>query len=189
MTNPAPDGRTPSPPDDHGDTDAEGARRTRDRDKAPRSELEDAAAGIGRALGGVMTQLFGTGVTGIEPPTGRPVISTEADDAIDRGGARLGQWLHGAGEALAHHPLDPARVVDDASRIRQEPMPSEAGLTPLSIGLRSLAGGLYKTAEAVLDQVAPRKQKTASDGNDMPEGDAPPADDTTATSSPEPDPS
>ena len=134
--------------------------------KPPRSELEDAAVGLGRALGGVMTQLFGTGVTGINPPADRPVISPEADDAIDRGSARLGQWLHGAGEALSHHPLDPSKAVDDASRIRQEPMPVEPGLTPLSIGLRSLAGGLFKTAEAVLDQVAPRKTKPAAEGDD-----------------------
>lgn len=187
MTPLPPDGPTPPQPDAAGDHAAEDPGRASDPKKAARSELEDAAAGIGRALGGVMTQLFGPGVTGIAPPADRPVISPEADDAIDRGGARLGQWLHGAGEALAHHPLDPSRMVDDANRIAHEPMPSEPGLTPLSIGLRSLAGGLYKTAEAVLDQVAPRKAKAAAGDDDPNDSDEAHPDSPPATSTPNPD--
>ena len=38
-------------------------------------------------------------------------------------------------------------------------MVAEPGWSPLSTGMRSLGAGLFKVAEGVLDQVAPRKPK------------------------------
>jgi hypothetical protein len=146
-----------------------------------RSELEDAAAGVSRAVGGLLTQLLGEKVTGLPAAQDRPVISEEADAAVERGTEAVGRWLRGAGEALADHPLAPSAALEEAQRIGREPVPPEPGLTPLSIGLRSLARGLFRTTEAALDQVAPRKPR--------PPGEAPaPADGegTTASASPPP---
>ena len=135
------------------DPKAEGTERQR-------SELEEGAEHLGRALGGVMTKLLGKKVTGREPDTERPVLGPEADQALDQAGATVGRWLNAAGRALQEHPTSPTRAVEEAGRVsREEPMPDEEGLAPLSVGLKSLGKGLYKTTEAVLDKVAPRKPR------------------------------
>ena len=150
--------KSDEPRPDTPNTDTPGAD-----DATRRSELEEGVEHLGRAFGGVMTRLFGAKVTGQEAPEQRPVVSPEADAAIDQAGRTLGRWLHAAGEALAEHPAAPSEALDAARKAAPNEVPEEEGLTPLSVGLKSMAKGLARSGEAVLDQVAPRKTKAKGD--------------------------
>jgi len=140
----------------------------RDERRAAGSELEEGLDHLGRAVGGVLTRLLGSRYTQVELDPDRPVISPEVDDAVDRAGAAVGRWLHAAGEGLVRHPTDPAAAVGHASAHKDDDLELREGEAPLAAGVRALAGGLYRSSEAVLDVVAPRRprQDAAHDGDD-----------------------
>lgn len=151
---------TPPPP-------AEGSEESRSR-----SELEEGVEHLGRALGGVMSKLLGEKVTGIRLEADRPVIGAEADQALDELGSTAGRWLRAAGEGLKRHPASPGQALETMLEERHAPVQTEEGIAPLTAGLKNLAGGLYKSTEAVLDKVAPRKARP--EGGEGPDGAAGP---------------
>lgn len=127
-----------------------------------RSELEEGVEHLGRALGGVMSKLLGEKITGIPVDAERPVIGAQADQAIDELGSTAGRWLRAAGEGLKRHPGSPGQALETMLEERHAPVETEEGVAPLTAGLKTLAGGLYKSTEAVLDKVAPRKPKAGA---------------------------
>ena len=150
-----------------------------DKEPPPRSsasELEEGLDHLTRAVGGVLTQLLGTRYTQVELDPKRPVISPQADRAVERAGARMGRWLRAAGEGLTEHPTDPVAALDHASKHRREEVETREGEAPLAAGARALAGGLYRSTEAVLDVVAPRRPKAGAQGERQGEGDGEPGD-------------
>ncbi len=146
MTDPKP---PPSP-----DADAPDGR---DRRRAEGSELEEGVEHLGRVLGGVATRLFGEKVTGRKVDPARPAISAEADAAIAGLGDNLGRLLSAAGRALQEHPAEPGKAVEEVRQHAADPVRTSEGEAPLTVGLRDLAEGVYRSTEAVLDRVAPRK--------------------------------
>jgi hypothetical protein len=127
----------------------------------PRSEFEEGVQHFGNVLGGVMTRLLGERVTGQAIDPHKPLLGPNADLAIDKLGDTMGRLLNAAGRGLSAHPDRPVQALDETVRLANEPVETEEGVAPLTEGLRSLANGLYKTTEAVLDRVAPRKPKTS----------------------------
>jgi len=127
------------------------------------SELEEGMHHLGRTMGGLATRLLGSKVTGIEIDPEKPVISKEADQAIDELGSTAGRWLDAAGKGLRAHPSSPSAALDEMMSQREVEVDPPEGVAPLTAGLRSLAGGLYKSTEAVLDKVAPRKSASQDD--------------------------
>ncbi|MDP2308315.1 MAG: hypothetical protein Q8P18_20010 [Pseudomonadota bacterium] len=132
------------------------------RDK---SELERGLQSLGRVFTGVTGRLLGPKAIGREELPPESSISPEADAALEKAGADLGRILHATGEGLKAHPLDPSGALRTAraSASAGDPVESDPGWTPLAAGLKNLGGGLAKVAEGVLDVVAPRKPRTATD--------------------------
>ena len=116
---------------------------------------------LGRTMGGLATRLLGQKITGLEVDPDKPVISKEADQAIEELGSAAGRWLDAAGKGLRAHPDSPSAALDEMMSQREVEVEPPEGVAPLTAGLRSLAGGLYKSTEAVLDKVAPRKAKAS----------------------------
>jgi len=133
------------------------------------SELEEGMHHLGRTMGGLATRLLGQKITGLEVDPDKPVISKEADQAIEDLGSAAGRWLDAAGKGLRAHPDSPSAALDEMMSHREVEVDTPEGVAPLTAGLRSLAGGLYKSTEAVLDMVAPRK----STGQTEPDGEEP----------------
>jgi hypothetical protein len=148
-------------------------------DKKQASELEVGIDQLGKVFGGVMTRLLGAGVTGRATNPERSVLGAEADRTVDQVGDTVGRFLKAAGESLKAHPTDPIQVVGETLKHSADPVEAREGEAPLTEGIRSLAGGLYKTTEAILDLVAPRKPKGEAgeageaDDSDGPDGDGP----------------
>jgi hypothetical protein len=126
-----------------------------------KSELEKGVEGLGRALESAAGQLFGAKVIGKELPPDQVAISEETDAAMRKAGEDLGKLLHAAGKGLEAHPLDPAAAIEEAKAHRDDTLDPEPGLTPLSVGLKHLGGGLLRVAGGVLDTVAPKKKRDA----------------------------
>ena len=127
------------------------------------SELEQGLNALGRTVGGVMTRLLGSRYTQVELDPDKPVISREADEAMERAGESLGRWLKATGEGLKTHPTDPIKAMEHAGRHKDEAPELREGEAPLAAGMRVLAGGLYRSTEAVLDVVAPRRPKAGAE--------------------------
>lgn len=123
------------------------------------SDLEDGVESLGRAFGGAMTRLFGERVTGQKVDPEKPVLGAETDKALGQVSQSLGRLLHAAGKSMQDNPTRPGKVLDDAAKHGKEAVEAREGETELTQGLRSLASGLYKTTEVVLDKVAPRQPK------------------------------
>ena len=142
------------------------------RDK---SELERGMESLGRAFTGITGRLLGPKAIGRAELPVEAAISPEADEALERGAADLGRFLHAAGEGLKAHPLDPAAAARTARAHAEDTLTPEEGWSPLAAGLVTLGGGLSKVAEGVLDQVAPRKPKPPAedDGVDAETAEAP----------------
>ena len=154
------------------DTGAEdpSTRHTSTRDRSGNSELEEGLDHLGKAVGGVLTRLLGSRYTQVEVDPEKPVLGPEADAAIERAGEKMGRWLKAAGEGLHSHPTDPIAALDHAAKHKSDQVEVREGEAPLAAGMRALAGGLYRSTEAVLDVVAPRKPKPGAEGDN--EGDA-----------------
>ena len=148
---------TDSIPDDP--TDADGPD---DEAPPPRrgSELEEGLNHMARVASGLATRLFGEKVTGRPMDPDKPTISPEADDVVAGLADNLGRIFNAAGNAMKEHPTRPGRMLNETMEHIREPVESEAGVAPLTSGLRSLADGFFHTTEAVLDRVAPRRPKS-----------------------------
>lgn len=186
--------RTPpdrDPPDgEHADGQhADGQHSDGDpRESEPQSELGAGLDHLGRAVGGVLTRLLGPRYTQVELDPQTPVLGAEADAAVERAGAVMGRWLNAAGDGLRSHPTDPLAALDHAARHREDEPSLREGEAPLAAGVRALAGGLFRSTEAVLDKVAPRRPKQpqgegagadATDDPDHPEAGQAPGGETT----------
>lgn len=131
-------------------------------DEKKKSDLETAVDDLGKLATGLAGKLFGPKLVGkdkLDPD--QPVLSPEADRAIDQVGENIGRLLHAAGEGLKKRPLDPVQALgeaEQAARAEELPPPPE-GWSELSGGLKNLAEGFGSVAEGVLDVVAPRKPK------------------------------
>lgn len=155
-------------------SDESSSDESRNPDEPPRpgSELEEGLDHLGKAVGGVLTRLLGPRYTQVDLDPERPVISDEADQALERAGAAMGRWLRAAGDGLKTHPTDPVKALDHVARHKDEDIADlREGEAPLAAGVRSLAGGLYRSTEAVLDIVAPRKPRPQAEQPE-PEPDA-----------------
>ncbi len=160
-----PDDRPHSRPDagDAPDRDAAQGPDDTDRSERPGSELEEGLDHLGKAVGGVLTRLLGSRYTRVELDPERPVISPEADEAVDRAGRLVGRWLNATGQGLRSHPTDPLAALNHANAHLRDEVELREGEAPLAAGARSLAGGLYRSTEAVLDIVAPRRPKSPAE--------------------------
>ena len=136
------------------------------------SELGKAIEGLGKTVEGVAGRLFGPKVIGKEALPDKPAISPEADEAIESAGETLGRFLNAAGTAMQQFPTDPKSALKVAQSKAEVPVEAPEGWSELSAGLRSFGGGLFKVAEGVLDQVAPRKGERK---HPVPPEQAPPA--------------
>ncbi|MCB9778993.1 MAG: hypothetical protein H6742_10550 [Alphaproteobacteria bacterium] len=125
----------------------------------PESELEAGLDHLGKAVGGVLTRLLGPRYTKVELDPERPVLGAEADRAVERAGDRMGRWLRATGDGLKAHPTDPIRALDHAAKHKDEDVEVREGEAPFAAGARALASGLYRSTEAVLDVVAPRRSR------------------------------
>ncbi len=152
-------------PDDNPDEPSSPEEEARER-----SELEDGVEHLGRAFGGLMSKLLGEKVTGIQVEPDKPVLSPQADAAVEEIGELAGRWLSAAGRGLKQHPGSPGRAMESMLEKRHEEVETTEGVAPLTAGLKDLAGGLYKSTEAVLDKVAPRKPKADEAHGDDAEG-------------------
>lgn len=123
------------------------------------SDLDKTLESLGKTVEGVAGRIFGPKAVGLEELPESPAISAEADEAISQAADSLGRLLNAAGTALREHPMDPGAALKSAQAGVGTPVESEEGWSPLTAGLRSLGGGLFKVAEGVLDQVAPRKPR------------------------------
>ncbi len=129
-------------------------------DKPPRdasSELQAGVEQVSKVVGGVLSNLFGTRATGIPRPES-PVLGEEADATLRELGATVGRALHAAGQQLEADPAHPARAIERswADRDTAPALEVEEDDAPLSAGVRTLARGLSRTTEVLLDQlVAP----------------------------------
>lgn len=139
-----------------------------DTQSAPRSDLEQGLESFGRVIEGVAGRLLGPKAVGREELPSTPTLSKETDEALSAAGADLGRLLQAAGEAMKDHPLEPKAAVREAKARVDDPVVAEPGWSPLSTGLRTFGEGLFKVAEGVLDQVAPRKPKASPPGEDDP---------------------
>lgn len=144
-------------------------------DRRDGSELGEGLDHLGRAVGGVLTRLLGPRYTQVELDPERPVLGREADEALERAGATMGRWLRAAGDGLRAHPTDPVRALDHLAKHKDDgDLELREGEAPLAAGMRSLAGGLYRSTEAVLDVVAPRRPKAAAEESEEPAPDEAP---------------
>ena len=125
----------------------------------PESELEQSMHHLGKTLGGVMGRLFGEKATGIKVDPETPVLGKDGDEALEVLGQEMGRWLRAAGEGLRQHPTAPGKAVEVMKEVSAAEVEVEEGSSPLSQGLRTFASGLYRSTEAVLDKVAPRRPK------------------------------
>ena len=135
-----------------------------DNTSAPRSDLEQGLESFGRVIEGVAGRLLGPKAVGREELSSTPTLSKETDEALTAAGADLGRFFQAAGEAMKDHPLEPKAAAREAKARVDEPVVADPGWSPLSTGLRTFGEGLFKVAEGVLDQVAPRKSKTPPAG-------------------------
>lgn len=142
--------------------EAERAGNAEPGERSPGSELEEGLDHLGKAVGGLLTRLLGPRYTQVELEPDKPVLGAEADAAVDRAGATMGRWLKAAGDGLKSHPTDPIAALDHASKHRDEEPELREGEAPLAAGARAFAGGLYRSTEAVLDAVAPRRPKAGA---------------------------
>jgi len=138
------------------------------------SELDDGLAQFGKVVGGIASRLLGSKFTGHTLDPDRPTLSPEADRALDQAGDALGRVLKAAGDSLQEHPTDPIAAFDQTVKHAQDPVHPRVGEAPLAEGLRSVVGGLFKTSEALLDKVAPRKPKAAEPPPPEDDDDGPP---------------
>lgn len=135
-------------------------------DGAPASELEESLQHLGKAVGGVMTRLFGEKLTGVHVDPERPVIGREVDQAVTALGDTVGRLLHAVGAGLEAHPTEPGAMVDEVRAAQQAPLEVPEGEAPLTVGLRSLGRGLSRSAEALMDKVSPRRPETSGSNDD-----------------------
>lgn len=124
-----------------------------------RSEFSAGAEALSRMATGIAARLLGPRAVRRDTMPETPAISPEIDQAIGAAGDALGRLLHATGEAMKHHPADPAGVAREAQAHLNDPVEVPEGWSPLSVGVRSMGGGLLKVTEGVLDVVAPRRQK------------------------------
>ena len=132
-----------------------------------KSDLEQGVESLLKASEGVAARLFGPKLMGKDHLPEGPAISKDADEAISQAGEALGRLLNAAGTGMREHPLRPGEAVKTAAQHVEDPVQAQEGWSPLTAGIRSFGGGLFKVAEGVLDQVAPRKpkkDKAAGDG-------------------------
>jgi hypothetical protein len=127
-----------------------------------KSDLEQGLQSFGRALTGVTGRLLGPRAIGRTELPAEPAISPEADAALERGAAELGRILHATGEGLKAHPLDPPEAFHAGRAHQGDQVDPPPGWSPLSAGILNFGGGLAKVAEGLLDAVAPRRGKSAS---------------------------
>lgn len=123
------------------------------------SDLDKTLESLGKTVEGVAGRLFGPRAVGKEELPENPAISPEADQALSEAAESLGRLFHAAGVAMKEHPMDPGAALKSAQVAAESPVEAEPGWSPLTAGLRSFGGGLFKVAEGVLDQVAPRKPR------------------------------
>ena len=143
-------------------------------EKPPPSELDDSLAHLGKVMGGVASRLLGRKFTGHSPDPDKPILSPEADKALDEASLALGKVLKAAGDSLQQHPTNPFAALDQTIAHVNDPIEPREGEAPLAEGLRSVVGGLFKTSEAILDKVAPRRPKSAEPAaEEEPVDDAP----------------
>lgn len=128
---------------------------------AEKSDLEQGVESLLKASEGVAARLFGPKLMGKDSLPEGPAISKDADEAISQAGEALGRLLNAAGTGMKEHPLRPGEAVKTAAQHVEDPVPAAEGWSPLTAGIRSFGGGLFKVAEGVLDQVAPRRPKAA----------------------------
>lgn len=145
---------------------AEEPRKEREEDTAGdtggdagKSDLEQGVESLLKASEGVAARLFGPKLVGKDSLPEGPAISKDADEAISQAGEALGRLLNAAGTGMREHPLRPGEAVKTAAQHVEDPVQAQEGWSPLTAGIRSFGGGLFKVAEGVLDQVAPRKPK------------------------------
>lgn len=128
------------------------------------SELEKGLEALGRSVEGLTARLLGPKAIGKETIPETPVISPEADQALEAVGNQLGRLLNATGEALKAHPLDPIEAANSATQHSNDPVSPAEGWSPLAQGMRNLGSGLWKVTESALDVVAPRKPKEPENG-------------------------
>ena len=141
----------------HADEDSAG--RAAGGEGHPTSEFERGVESFARVVEGVAGKVLGPKALGRKGPPPGPVISEEADRALEQATEAMGRYLHAAGEGLKAHPFAPGEAVRTAQEKVTEEPPTPEGWSPLVGGMRSLSGGLFRVAEGVLDQVAPRKKR------------------------------
>lgn len=138
------------------------------------SELEESLNHLGKAMGGVMTRLFGEKVTGVHIDPDRPVIGREVDQAVTSLGDTVGRLLHAVGTGLEAHPTQPSAMVEEVKAAQQAPLEVPEGEAPLTVGLRSLGRGLTRSAEALFGKSPSRgtdASTSESDASQAPEPD------------------
>jgi len=142
-------------------------------DRDGRSELAEGLHRMSRVAEGVATRLLGSRVTGRPQREDRPILGEEADAQLDRLGARVGRLLSAAGDGLKAHPVNPIEALEHTLSERDQDLEIPEGDGPITVGLQSLAGGVYKSAEALLDVVAPRKTPSSqADDGEADDGEA-----------------
>lgn len=132
------------------------------------SELEQGIEQVGRVVGGVLTQLVGSRYTKVELDPEKPILGTEADEAVKRLGSTVGRWLLATGEGLKNNPTDPIAALEHVSQHHDVDPELREGEAPLAAGARVLADGFMRSTEALLDVVAPRKRPAGSEPTDEP---------------------
>ena len=133
------------------------------RSDAPRSDMEAGLDALSRVATGLTARLLGPRAVKRDALPERPAISPEVDEAIGQAGDALGRLLHATGEALKERPTDPVGAAKEVQSRLHDPITPPEGWSTLSVGARSLGGGLLKVTEGVLDVVAPRKRREEAD--------------------------
>lgn len=145
-----------------------------------RSELDEGLDDLRKLARGLAGKLLGPRMGDDEPPA-RPIISPEADEAIDNLGATLGHWLRAAGDSMLAHPGDPEEAMRETTeRARAEEPTQEIddeGWSPLVQGARAFGAGLGLMAGELFSAVEESREQAGEAPVEEAETEPPPATD------------